>query len=1467
MRRVRTVAALIAIIHLILYTLLPPGTPGMGNTALAAGSNGPVLLSTSPADNATGVSTNTQLKLTFDEPVLRGIGTAAVTIRKVLDNSLVESYVTATNTTNISISSNVVTITPSPNKLQPNTDYYVTIDPGAFRNSTGADYAGLTDGTAWNFTTGVADSTAPTLAAHSQQVQVGEPIMLHFSEPVFAASGSIQLANTADTTDIRSIPVTDPQVSGSGTASISILPSIPLRGGASYRLIVPNTAFVDAAGNRFAGTTASTGPVVHVIGSSLQHTGFDPADDSTGVAPGTTTLKIYFNRNVDKGSGNKKITVKNLITNLVTHTVDVNSGAVSKNGSEVTIQLTGGLQANTSYYVLIDPGAFVEEGNPSVLYAGITDAVTWNFTTMPGTDVTKPTIVELTPADDSVHTSLAQTIKIRFSEPVYPGSGDITIRNLYSDAVFDIIPVTSNRVSGFGTDTISIQVASPFGSNQSYYVNISPQAFRDAAGNLFDGITNKTSWNFSVTLDVTPPTIASMTPATGLNSVPVNQVFKLTFSEAVRFKDGSNSTDKIVIRGTRSNTSPVATLAEIDTDGKTLVIKPWSYATNQQVNLQQSTSYYIEIPAGIITDMAGNEFGGILNEYTWTFGTVGSDRTAPSIQSAAVSGSNRIILTYNEPLDETKVPPTGSFYVTANDIRLNVTGVSVSGQTVILTLQTGVVYGQNIKLYYTRSDPAIQDLSGNLAANLTNYAVKNESGATQTAPLSGSVTGGVLTLTFNSTLQPVHSLAYQQFGVYVGGTYIAPSAISSSGSVITLTLSSEVKSGHNVYVNYSPGSYPIKDVAGNAVAAFSNFAVRNALDNTAPVLQFMQASGNTVLLVYNEALDSNSVPRANQFVVMESGVTRTISSVSVSGSTVVLTLSASLANNQNVIVSYLGGSPALRDLAGNNAAAFANQPVTNNLVSINLTGATVSGNTVLLYFNQSLKTTNLPSASQFTVKENGTARPIIAVSVNDSILRLDLGVSISSGSTVTVSYSPSTAAMLQSTTGIPVPAFSDYAIGGSGNTGGGSSGVDLGGNYETAVGGGVNIKTQAASVSSRTSAGGRSANRYTLSSSVLTDAYNLSASRFSRYRVTFTVPSTQAAAMVEVPVDAVIRVKGQSNQASFAVVYGDIVYEVPFRAFDDAVLAEAVRKYGQVYLLIEIDKGNVGQASKLRSALSQNQMLMISDAYAFNLSFVSGSRNETGPVLKDYAVMELTISGSLDSQQHTAVWLDPNTGKVAYVPTSIRSQGNTSVVTFKHKANDAYAVIRYNATYSDIPANHWARKDLQILLNKLIIEGRTAQRFDPNQPITRAEFAEFIVRGLGLEGDADAAKVFRDLGTSSNKAAYIGAAYKANIVAGVSEGRFEPNSLITREQMASMMVRAARAAGVEILLSRNQSDYLVSYGDYNALSAWARGDMARAVEAKIISGISGNRLGPQNNATRAEAAVMIKRLLEYVKLM
>ncbi|WP_171655698.1 S-layer homology domain-containing protein [Paenibacillus foliorum] len=110
----------------------------------------------------------------------------------------------------------------------------------------------------------------------------------------------------------------------------------------------------------------------------------------------------------------------------------------------------------------------------------------------------------------------------------------------------------------------------------------------------------------------------------------------------------------------------------------------------------------------------------------------------------------------------------------------------------------------------------------------------------------------------------------------------------------------------------------------------------------------------------------------------------------------------------------------------------------------------------------------------------------------------------------------------------------------------------------------------------------------------------------------------------------------------------------------------------------------------------------------------------------------------------------------------------------------------------------------------------------------------------------------------------VGAAAKAGIVTGFEKRVFEPNASITREQMAVMISLAMKTAGVVMTVDEGQ---LSSFTDAKSIHEWARDSLAHAVKAGIVKGVSDSLFVPEADATRAEAVVMIKRFLQYVKFM
>ena len=128
------------------------------------------------------------------------------------------------------------------------------------------------------------------------------------------------------------------------------------------------------------------------------------------------------------------------------------------------------------------------------------------------------------------------------------------------------------------------------------------------------------------------------------------------------------------------------------------------------------------------------------------------------------------------------------------------------------------------------------------------------------------------------------------------------------------------------------------NVAGDGAAAE---VAATAEDRVAPVLAASSVNGTALALTFSEALDAGSKPAADAFAVSVAGDARTVDAVALSGSAVTLTLASAVASDDTVTVGYTAPTGAnatpLKDAAGNAAAGFTGQAVTNDTPAANTT--------------------------------------------------------------------------------------------------------------------------------------------------------------------------------------------------------------------------------------------------------------------------------------------------------------------------------------------------------------------------------------------------------------------------------------------------------------------------------------------------------------------------------------------------
>lgn len=140
------------------------GTGGYTLSARTADTTAPSLLSSTPADDAIGVAPATHLALTFSEAVQAGTGSIVI----YNSNGTVARTISATDTSQVTVSGSSVTINPS-SDLTAGSTYYVNVGSGAFKDLAGNAWAGISSSTALNFT------TASTTGTDDYPMSTGTP--------------------------------------------------------------------------------------------------------------------------------------------------------------------------------------------------------------------------------------------------------------------------------------------------------------------------------------------------------------------------------------------------------------------------------------------------------------------------------------------------------------------------------------------------------------------------------------------------------------------------------------------------------------------------------------------------------------------------------------------------------------------------------------------------------------------------------------------------------------------------------------------------------------------------------------------------------------------------------------------------------------------------------------------------------------------------------------------------------------------------------------------------------------------------------------------------------------------------------------------------------------------------------------------------------------------------------------------
>lgn len=324
-------------------------------------------------------------------------------------------------------------------------------------------------------------------------------------------------------------------------------------------------------------------------------------------------------------------------------------------------------------------------------------------------------------------------------------------------------------------------------------------------------------------------------------------------------------------------------------------------------------------------------------------------------------------------------------------------------------------------------------------------------------------------------------------------------------------------------------------------------------------------------------------------------------------------------------------------------------------------------------------------------------------------------------------------------------------------------------------------------------------------------------------------------------------------------------YELPAGLLTGNVLKQAWG--GQSYpsdlrIVINMQKSDSSVAGQVSDLLKKEGLEALSDALDFEILLESGGTSKTLTNFGGtYVTKRFIVDSTADLNGVSALTYDPATRAMAFVPSFARVQDGKLAVEVKTPHNSVYTIVRAVKSFVDL-ANRSDRSDIEAMAARKLVLGTTGQRFEPDRAVTRAEFAALLVRALGL-AQQTGSSAFKDVGQGAWYEPAVTSAVNAGLVTGYGNGKFNPSGMISMQEMAVMLNRAANYAGGLPASSKAQSSPSMT-GE--RIAAWAEADVRSLLEAGILERSVSGSFDPSAAASRSTATVALKRLLEKLQL-
>lgn len=303
-------------------------------------------------------------------------------------------------------------------------------------------------------------------------------------------------------------------------------------------------------------------------------------------------------------------------------------------------------------------------------------------------------------------------------------------------------------------------------------------------------------------------------------------------------------------------------------------------------------------------------------------------------------------------------------------------------------------------------------------------------------------------------------------------------------------------------------------------------------------------------------------------------------------------------------------------------------------------------------------------------------------------------------------------------------------------------------------------------------------------------------------------------------------------------------------AFDTAVLLDMLDEadYGAVTeALAYYDGGCIELDQSATKGFTESQLNQLSRLMKQNAASIKDAQ-DIEDAYEEYAEDVADNSGSSSGSGSGSSSGSSSSSSSTRRP----STGSTTV-----DSDNSNNAVAYDVNFSDLGEAAWAESSIKYLASKGVVSGKGDGKFYPNVTVTREEFVKIIVEAFDIYSNT-AAVQFDDVASDRWSHGYIASAYRAGIITGISDSKFNPEGEMTRQDMAVIMYRVAKLVGL------NLSDNGVLFADDADVAGYAKEAVGALYSAGIINGTGDDCYSPLETVTRAQAAKIAYELISAI---